>query len=72
MNFVGWVENTTSTSGQMVIWAEDKGKFTSSRLVNTLGTKSLPKWGGMCKNESPCKFPFIWYFLDGKIGVVGL
>jgi hypothetical protein len=46
-----WVKRTTSTQSKLVLQGEGRGKISSPHSIKILGTKSLPKWGGMIRSE---------------------
>jgi hypothetical protein len=47
-----WFERTTSKKNKVVLHEEGRGKISSLHFVKILGTKSLPKWGGMIQIQS--------------------
>jgi hypothetical protein len=44
---VGWVERTTFRQRKAVLQGEGIRKISSPHSIKILGTKNLPKWGGM-------------------------
>jgi hypothetical protein len=42
-----WVERTTSRQRKMVLQGKGRGKISSPNSINILGTKIIPKLGGM-------------------------
>jgi hypothetical protein len=44
---VDWVERKISRKRKVVLLGEGRGKHFSLHSINILGTKSLPKWGGI-------------------------
>jgi hypothetical protein len=59
LSFGDWVERTNSRQSKVVLHGKGRRKFSSPHLVNFLGTKILPKWGGIIHIISLYYFSYI-------------
>jgi hypothetical protein len=59
-----WVERTTSRQRKAVLQGEGRRKLSSPHSIKILGTKILPKWGGMIQIGSLYYFSSISMLLE--------